>query len=156
MEFPQTPKPRLDEFLPTQDVRLIDKNDSTFALLGLSEKGEPMIVLLDPTGSPLAGWTAAVRGRVTVDAFDEQGMLRLNVDLEPRRDPMVTLLERGDYDSAAHTSMYVLDPDTLQETELGHSPTGGRIPWLASEMGEIHQPISLLDQRGDVLWVSGR
>jgi hypothetical protein len=148
--FPKV-RPPLDEIVPTQDLRLLDKNNSPVATLGLTQSAEPAVVVTDQRGLPVVIWAADLQGGMTILGFDETGRQRVQADLGPGNDVALLISEKGDSDNPDHDDLFTLDPTTLQEVR-GSLPRS--IPWLARDIPPYRTPVSLVDQRDHVLWRS--
>ena len=149
--------PALDDLIPAEDVRLVDKRGHAFALLGLSEHGNPAMVLFDPKSHIAAfwqlferSWPAAGDG---IELFDSLGAARFAAEFRVRRCPTLTIFEKPDI----HLGFYTLDPLTYQEVPAKHPllPAGDpsqEIRWLKFPEERIITPVTLLDERGRVVW----
>ena len=87
--------------------------------------------------------------------FDQYGSLRLTVEFGPTPEPILTIYEKTDPNSA-DLGIYALDPTGSKEVVVKHvfssTQREGAIAWLAHRMSAATAPVSLLDQRGKVLW----
>jgi hypothetical protein len=162
--FPEKPEHTLADTLPTEDIRLVDRDEHLFAVLGSSESGEPGVILVRPNHHVLMALTVTEAGLFssgpkqwpTVIAFDRQGVARLQIDLGPKPEPVLTIYEKTDPDDSKQLGINYLDPVTGKETPKVHWLVGdeGAIPWLKHDMRPIGLPITLRDQRGQILWKS--
>ena len=81
--------------------------------------------------------------------FDATARQRVEAHLGPENDVALLILEKGDSDNPDHDDSYALDPTTLQEV---HAASPRSIPWLARGIPPHRGPISLMDQRDQLVW----
>lgn len=151
--FPRKPYWTLDRLLPTQNLRLTRREGYHSAVLGLSELGEPGLVLTDDRGRILLCWGLAEKRWSVVHLFDKSGERRVTVEMGPSQEPVLTITERGA--GVERAEVYVLDPVTCEEVLAASAPRMprlGSIPWLRHEMFRATVPIVLLDQRDNTVW----
>jgi hypothetical protein len=163
--FPSKPEHTIEDTVPTEDVRLLDRNNSTFAVFGLSKDGEPGFARLDASGKLMMSFVLSAqdyfadsnepREWPTALLFDSQGKTRVMVELGPEPEPLLTIYENTDPQST-DIGVYTLHPQTGQEIPKQNlfSRTEGRIPWLHHRMFRAILPIRLVDQRGAMIWTS--
>jgi len=133
--------------MPTQDVRIVRRNGMPVAVLGLSEWGAPIVALTDKTGRILTTWQLTQREWSDLGFFDASGQLRISLELHPEKVPNLMIFEP---DERLLTARYVIDPETGKEIP-GES---GALPWLTPVDLQPTIPISLVDQRGKVMWTA--
>ncbi len=165
--FPRKSEHTIENTLPTEDMRLLDRDGRTFAVLGLTQQGEPGFDLVDSRGKLLASFALSEPGYFpggdqakqwpNLWLFDSRGKMRIMVELGPEPEPILTIFEETD-PKKAELGIYVLDPQTGQETAKTSvfSRKEGAIPWLKHKMFKPTLPIVLLDQRNNVVWKSPR
>lgn len=163
--FPNKPEHTIENTIPTEDVRLVDREGHAFAACGLSEGGEPGFALQTADGRLVMSFALSASGYFpnaneqkewpTVLLFDSRGKMRVMVELGPETEPLLTLYENTDSDKP-DIGVYVLDPQTGREIPKQHlfSRAEGMIPWLRHKMFKATLPIRLIDQRGEVIWNS--
>lgn len=163
--FPPKPEHTIEDTIPTEDVRLIDRKKITFAVFGMTEGGEPGFALLDSTRKLLMSFLLSAPGYFsdsneprqwpTALLFDSRGKMRVMVELGPEPEPLLTIYENAE-SNKPDLGVYVLDPQTGKEIPKQHvlSRTEGSIPWLRHRMFQARLPVRLVDQRGDVIWNS--
>lgn len=162
--FPEKPQHTLIDTIPTEDVRFVDRNGSLFAVLGSSEAGEPSVVLVRPNGRLLMALTVTrpdfseePKQWPTLVLFDRHGAARIQVDLGPGTDPVLTIYEKCDPDSEK-PEICRLDPTTGKEIPKVHlfpNDAEGAIPWLRHDILPVSLPMTVRDQRDQILWKSG-
>jgi hypothetical protein len=160
--FPEKPQHTLTDTIPTEDLRLLDREGRLFAALGSTEAGEPSVVLVRPDGHLLMEFFVTnqtfsdrVKQWPTLLAFDRHGAARIQVDLGPKPEPVFTIFEKCDPDPHK-LEICRFDPLTGKEIPKLHllSEDEGGIAWLSHDMPRIALPIVLSDQRGQILWKS--
>lgn len=162
--FPEKPETSVEMMIPSEDARLVDREHRVRAVLGLSESGEPGIALMNREGRLVAilgisepGFkglpTDQPKQWPTLLLFDKRGAQRINVFLGPDPEPSVLIHEQDDPPTG---TLYGLDPETGQEKPVNpiQNSKEGTIPWLAQPMPRVSLPITLIDQRGNVVWRS--
>lgn len=160
--FPDKPENTVEKMIPSEDVRLVDREHHTVAVLGLSEAGEPTIALTKPDGRLVAIFAITEAGFATGQAkewptlllFDNHGTLRVTVALGPAQEPSVSISEKADV-GKSDLGSYALDPQTGKEISVPpFDQKAAMIPWLSHPMPRVALPVLLVDQRGSILWHS--
>jgi len=160
--LPEKPENSVEKLIPSEDVRLVDREHHNFAVLGLSEAGEPSIGLMNREGRLVAilsiggpgPFSSGPKEWPTLTLFDEHGASRIELDLGPDSEPELSITEKGDI-SKGDLGSYALDPVTGKEVQVEPSDAKATaIPWLAHPMPRIALPITLVDQRSNTLWRS--
>ncbi len=145
--------PSADDLVPSEDVQLIDKKGHTFAVLGLSEPGNPAMVLFGPGGHIVAFWQLFERSWQAIELFDRSGVPRFAAEYRPGRSPTLTIFEKPD----SNLGSYTLDPRTYQEVPAKHPlvPVGDpsqELTWLSTVRTQVSAPVALFDNRGRKVW----
>jgi hypothetical protein len=163
--FPGEPEHTVEDIIPTEDIRLVDRSGNTFAVFGLTDAGEPGFGLLDSDGRLLMSFALSEPGYFpnaneskqwpNIWLFDSRGKLRVMIELGPEPEPLLTIYENTDTNKP-DPGVYVLDPQTGQEIRKQNlfSRKEGAIPWLQHKMFKAALPIVLIDQRGQLIWSS--
>lgn len=136
---PKKPDWELHQLVPTEDVRLADRNGRVFAILGLSANGQPSVVLMDE--NRIAAWWLVAQPSILA-VFDDYQSVRLNLKFVGTPMPYLEVL--------AGVRSYYIDPTLVQEVRYG--PIGGEMLWLGHPTMYPTEPVQLLDQRLKVLW----
>jgi hypothetical protein len=142
---PTAAHPPLDELMPTQDARFVDKDQQPFLATGLSHEGDPSFAVLDDHGQLSGVVVIGANGNISVHAYDSNGTRRATAFLQQTEDSGLFLMEGGTVD-------YALDPNTLREVSIGQ--TAGALPWLGRRQTPVTFPVKLYDQRHRQLWSS--
>jgi hypothetical protein len=140
---PNAAHPPLDELMPTQDARFVDKNQQPFLAAGLSRQGDPSFAVLDDHGQLSGVVIISANGNIAVDAYDSNGTRRATAFLQHTEQSGLFLMEGS-------TTDYMLDPNTLREVPMGSS--AGSLPWIARRQTPVSLPVALYDQRHQRLW----
>jgi hypothetical protein len=162
--FPPKSEHTIDDQIPSEDARFIDKDGHVIFVCGLSENAEPSIAVVNVSGGlravlhigELGEWK---RGNSkewpSLALFDRYGKLRFSVEAGENADPILTVFEETKSDSA-DLGIYTLDATNGQEIPVKHlfNNSEGRIPWLRA-IPRVRLPIVLLDERNKILWKSG-
>ena len=159
---PEKPENTIESIIPSEDLRLVDGSGHVFGVLGLSLGGEPSLLLLDLQMKPMVVWSLTTAGPLDsgppgwsiLQLFDDRGTMRVMAELGPDLDPLLTIYEKTD--RADPLGIYVLDPDTGKEVPRQKLFAGraGAIPWLRHRMLKANLPVTLTDERNQVLWRS--
>jgi hypothetical protein len=88
---------------------------------------------------------------LTMRLFDASGRDRVYVELG-ESSPRLTVYDESQPEEGK-IGIYVINPST-GTLEHRKNIADGSIPWLQHRMTKIVLPISLVDQRGNVLWKS--
>ena len=160
--FPEKPETRLDEVVPSEDLRLVNRNHELLAVLGLSEAGEPSIALTHSDGRLLAVLSITSPDPLglggpkewpTLVLYDRHGSQRVEVDLGPDATPAVMISEKSDPKNPTDLGAYALDPQSGKEVSVGlFDHKAAAIPWLSHAMRRIPLPVVVVDERGQALW----
>jgi hypothetical protein len=145
--------PAADDLVPSEDVELVDKKGHAFALLGLSEPGNPAMVLFGPDGRIVAFWQLFERSWQAIELFDLSGAPRFAAEYRPGRSPTLTIFEKPD----SHLGSYTLDPRTYQEVPAKNplfsvADPSQELTWLSPTGTGLSAPIALFDNRGQKVW----
>jgi hypothetical protein len=136
--------PVLDSLIPTQDLRLTDQGGRTFAVLELSEAGDPAMVLLDETGAVLACWEFFERKWSGVQLYDNFGEGRFAAELRPRHPPMLAIFEEPE-PTKADIGSHTLDPHTYEEVPVKNPflplNPAEEISWLSYPKADLTVPL---------------
>src|SRR5712692_4143504 len=159
--FREKPETTAEKMIPSEDIRLVDRERHTFAVLGLSEAGEPSIALTNREGRFFAILAITEPGALNVGKpkewptlffFDRHGSLRLMLYLGPEPEPRLFIIEKADFEKG-DMGFYALDPQTGEEVSVAlFDRERTAIPWLAHPMFRVTPPMILVDQRGSILW----
>jgi hypothetical protein len=158
----ERPEHTIIDTIPSEDLRLLDHQGRLFCILGLTEAGEPSMVLVRPNGELLVElfvtrptFSNMPMQWPTIVIFDRHGAARIQIDLGPRPAPVVTIFEKCSVDKAS-LEVCRFDPNTGKEVPKVHllDEEEGALPWLSHDMPKITLPMILLDQRGQSLWKS--
>lgn len=141
--------PAVDDLVPSKDVQLVDKKRHAFALLGLSEPGNPAVLLFAPDGRVVAFWLLFERSWQAIEVFDRSGRPRFAAEYRPGRPPTLTIFEKAD----SNLGSYTLDPGTFQEVPAKHPllPVGHpsqELTWLSAVTSQLSTPVAFFDNRG--------
>lgn len=145
--------PAADELVPSEDVELVDKKSHVFARLGLSEPGNPAMVLFGPDGRIVAFWQLFERSWQAIELFDLSGAPRFAAEYRPGHSPTLTIFEKPD----SNLGSYTLDPRTYQEVPAKHpllpvANPSQQLTWLSYTATGLSAPIALFDNRGQKVW----
>jgi hypothetical protein len=158
------PKPEHTVYteVPSEDVRLLTREGTAFAVLGLSDHGEPTIAVLRHNGSLLEEMTLSEEVEFAagkpkewpnLTLFDDYGRTLLTVEFGPGVNPSLHIFEKTDPNSA-DLGIYTLDSTSSKEIPVANpfSQTEGAIKWLRQRVAPAPAPLSLVDERGATLW----
>jgi hypothetical protein len=161
---PAKPKYTAQTEVPSDDIRLVTKEGSPFAVLGLGDGGEPSIAFLRRNGGLIAVLRLTEEGMFgagkpkqwpMLSLFDDGGNLLMTVECGPGAHPVLTIYEKSGSRSA-DWGIYALDPTVSKEIPVQHPFSGskreGTIAWLSQKVAPAPPPITLIDERGSALW----
>jgi hypothetical protein len=148
--------------VPSEDLRLVTREGTVFAVLGLTRSAEPTLALLRYDGSLLAVMTLSEEGEFAagkpkewpnIKLFDEQGRTVVTVEFGPSVNPSLHIYEKTDANSA-DVGIYTLDPTGSKEIPVVNpfSQTEGAVTWLQQKVAPTPAPLRLVDERGTTLW----
>jgi hypothetical protein len=134
--------------LPTEDLRLRNRQGWIFASLGLSASGDPGIALADSNGSVRLTFFQRQLGQQNwwdLAVWDIAGDMRLSIELRPGFPPDVV------HFADDLGAQYVADfqAHRLVRKDDAHS---GALSWLPPVQAAPQLPIQLSDVRGRKLW----
>jgi hypothetical protein len=134
--------------VPTEDVRLRNRQGWVFASLGLSSNGDPGIALADSNGSVRLTFFQRQLGQQNwwdLAIWDVAGDMRVSVELRPGFPPDVV------HFADDIGAQYVAD---FQAHRLVHKDDAhsGALTWLPAVQASPQLPMQLKDVRGRKLW----
>jgi hypothetical protein len=134
--------------VPTEDLRLRNRQGWVFASLGLSSSGDPGIALADSHGSVRLTFFQRQLGQRNwwdLAVWDIAGDMRVSVELHPGRVPDV--VHFADDVGAQYVSDF--QAHRLVRKDDAHSSA---LSWLPPVQAATQLPIQLSDVRGHKLW----
>jgi hypothetical protein len=139
-----------DDVIPTEDLRLRNRNGWRFASMGLTDSGDPGIAFADSKGVVRAVWVLRQRPRPgpdwwEVSIFDKSAHLRVSLELHPGKPPDLVLFA----DDIG--GQYYTDFDSGKLTRK-HDSSQSALPWLSQVQAIPARPVQLLDNRHRKLW----
>jgi hypothetical protein len=139
-----------DDVIPTEDLRLRNREGWVFATLGLNEAGCPGIAFADGAGVVRGVWfQRCPPGPEYWDfaVFDKGGKTRVSLELHPDQPPnLVFFGEMGEY--------LVADMRSGKLVEEKDHQRGGPLSWLGPMTVRPVGPIRVVDLRGRQLWIA--
>ncbi len=162
----------LAEILPSEDLRLVRRNGTLFAVCGYDKLGKPSVVFVSPKGAPLARLffrsidpdetDDSSRGAIGYDMFDQSGYEVANIETDLPQGP-VPSFANGSAHSGMGMNLDGLDPTGTRLIGFGPATAGnpdnpgfgtGIVDWMVQPMYHPKFPIRFFDATGRIIWTA--